>query len=357
MLLTNEAPMSEESLLRGHRILENLLEQFLGILQDARRRAVNLDRGELHARCLQALAEAARGGTSVLLLAREPGELALELSSGPLPCAPERMHMRLSAEERTRVCADPPALGAQPSMRILAGELLGTSEVFACGLVHHEQVQGALVLIPATAPLTDRERDLLRHVTTEIGVLLQTADAFAGLVDTSMLDELTGLFNHRYLGRRLRQELSRASRHGHPLSLLFCDIDDFRAYNHTFGQMAGDHLLRDLAGFFHPGTRRPDVTFSFRASDVPVRYGGEEFVVLLPETPAAGARTKAERLCRAVAATPFTGAHSQPLGNVSVSVGVATFPEDASDAVAILDAARTALDRAKQGGKNQVQTA
>lgn len=171
-------------------------------------------------------------------------------------------------------------------------------------------------------------------------------------------DYLTGLFNRRYLDEQLVREVARARRDGQPLSLCMADVDHFKRYNDSLGHLAGDDCLRAVARALSLGTMRPGDTVS--------RYGGEEFVVVLPATDAAGAQTVAERMRTRVAALGLPHAAS-PLGQVTISVGVVscqpgpkeapTAEQDAKDAATaarLLRAADEALYRAKNQGRNGV---
>ncbi len=167
-------------------------------------------------------------------------------------------------------------------------------------------------------------------------------------------DGLTGLFNHRYFQERTEQELHRAARFGHTLSLAFFDLDHFKAYNDANGHPQGDEALVTLATILTSGSRAADVVARVRRPDVVARYGGEEFVMLLPETGKPGAAIMAERLRAAVEAHPFAGEKSVPGGRLTVSVGVATFPDDAATRPDLIARADEAVYRAKATGRNRV---
>lgn len=159
------------------------------------------------------------------------------------------------------------------------------------------------------------------------------------------LDGLTGAYNHRFLHQILDSEISRCDRYGHHISLLMIDVDDFKCYNDVNGHPAGDKLLRELSDLLQEQTR---------AGDFVARYGGEEFAIVLTETSSAGSTIFAERLVVTVAQTPFDRGESQPLGRVTVSIGVASYPEDAATKNELVKTADIALYRAKTAGKNQV---
>jgi len=136
-------------------------------------------------------------------------------------------------------------------------------------------------------------------------------------------DDLTGLFNHRYFQQRILLEIDRAQRYPESFSILFIDLDDFKCYNDTNGHLEGDRLLKDLSALFLRG---------FRKTDVVARYGGDEFVVILPETPKNHARRIAAKLHRRVAGYPFANCDRMPGECITISIGLATYPEDGTSA-------------------------
>ena len=165
------------------------------------------------------------------------------------------------------------------------------------------------------------------------------------LRELAIRDGLTGLYNHRYFQEALDMELARSRRHKLSFSLLFIDLDNFKQYNDTHGHPEGDRLLKDMARM---------VCARLRSTDVVARYGGEEIIILLPETPKDNAVVCAENLRRMIASHPFPGRETQPLGIVSMSMGVAAFPEDGEDARQLIRMADDALYRAKKEGRNRV---
>lgn len=157
-------------------------------------------------------------------------------------------------------------------------------------------------------------------------------------------DGLTGLYNHRQFQQALREQLARANRYEKPLSLLMFDIDNFKAFNDTFGHPAGDRALVTVAGILRNAFREGDLLF---------RYGGEEFAALLPETTLEEAFLVADRARSAVAETAPRLLNEMPT-NLTVSVGVATCPRDGINPDVLLKASDSLLYRAKLGGKNRV---
>lgn len=160
----------------------------------------------------------------------------------------------------------------------------------------------------------------------------------------SITDPLTGLHNRRYLEARLTEELSRSKRYEYPLSFMMIDIDDFKLYNDRNGHQAGDRALEITAQCLRAALRKVDVAS---------RYGGEEFSILLPQTTLQEAGVLADRIRRKILSAQFPHGKSQPLGAVSVSIGLSTLSASLDSAEAIVRAADRALYHAKSHGKNR----
>lgn len=160
-------------------------------------------------------------------------------------------------------------------------------------------------------------------------------------------DPLTGLFNRRYFEETLRRELNRAERDGKPLSLVMLDIDHFKKLNDTFGHDAGDTALKIVGEILGRRTR---------AGDVACRYGGEEFALVFPGMPANVASARVENL-RAQIESQDIYFHGRALGEVTVSAGVAIYPEHAGDMESLIHAADNALYKSKEAGRNRVTIA
>ena len=158
-------------------------------------------------------------------------------------------------------------------------------------------------------------------------------------------DGLTGLFNHRHFQDLLAHEVARSTRYERIFSMLFIDLDYFKQYNDTHGHLDGDDLLRAMAVCLKRYIRK---------SDILARYGGEEFTIILPSTSKKDAQVAAEKIRRFVEEYPFHGQETQPSGNVTISIGVSTFPDDGSDAPSIVNQADKAMYQAKNSGRNRV---
>jgi diguanylate cyclase (GGDEF)-like protein len=159
----------------------------------------------------------------------------------------------------------------------------------------------------------------------------------------AITDPLTGLYNYGFFRERLSLELERAHLTGDPVALAMFDLDHFKHYNDSHGHQEGNRVLQNVAELLRDTGRRGDVL---------ARYGGEEFVALLYGATGSDARRFAETFRAAVSAKGFPGEANQPLGRMTVSSGVAGFPLDAQDDIALVKVADTRLYRAKEKGRN-----
>jgi diguanylate cyclase (GGDEF)-like protein/putative nucleotidyltransferase with HDIG domain len=176
-------------------------------------------------------------------------------------------------------------------------------------------------------------------------LLIHRSLSVPALQEEARVDPKTGLFNARYFAATLADELGRAQRFERPLTLIMADLDLLRDINNTYGHLAGDAVLKGIAETFRA---------QLRHYDVPARFGGEEFAILLPETPPEQAFEIAERIRRAVAAGTFDVETSSEPIRATVSIGVAGFPRDAADANELIHQADLAVYRAKLQGRNRV---
>ncbi|OGW16298.1 MAG: hypothetical protein A2035_00895 [Nitrospirae bacterium GWA2_42_11] len=181
----------------------------------------------------------------------------------------------------------------------------------------------------------------LAHAFNKMAASIQ--ESHNELVRLSSVDGLTGLYNHREFQKRLEAEINRASRHGSTLSLLLIDIDYFKKVNDTYGHQSGDEVLHILGDF---------ILKKIRISDFAARYGGEEFSIILPETTSSNAFIFSERLRKEINLLATTVLGKETI-NITVSIGIATFPEDSSKREWLIKAADQALYFAKQKGRNK----
>lgn len=167
------------------------------------------------------------------------------------------------------------------------------------------------------------------------------------LRELSTRDHLTGLFNRRYLEETLERELLRAVRKGGALGLIMMDVDDFKRFNDVHGHAMGDAILREVGKL---------LLGHVRGEDIPCRYGGDEFIIILPDASQPATYERAEYFCE-YARQPHFKFEGQTLDAVTLSMGVAVFPEHGSTSDAILRSADSALYRAKHAGRGQVVVA
>jgi diguanylate cyclase (GGDEF)-like protein len=167
------------------------------------------------------------------------------------------------------------------------------------------------------------------------------------LREQAIHDPLTGLFNRRYLEESLQRELHRAQRQSHSIALIMLDIDHFKMVNDTYGHEAGDEVLKNIAALLQEYSRK---------SDIACRFGGEEFILILPETTLEVAIQRAETLRQAVM-TRDVSVGKVEIKNLSISLGVASFPQHAQSIKEIMAEADQALYKAKATGRNRVMVA
>lgn len=164
-------------------------------------------------------------------------------------------------------------------------------------------------------------------------------------MELAIKDGLTEVYNHRYLHEVLSREIERAKRYPANLSLLMVDVDDFKRYNDVNGHLAGDRALRAVAKTLSGGIRQVDLV---------ARYGGEEFAIILPNANKHTAHTLAARLRSRVSQLRVEGEEAFPGGQLTVSIGLATYPDDATTKDDLITRADKALYRAKAYGKNRI---
>jgi diguanylate cyclase (GGDEF)-like protein len=168
------------------------------------------------------------------------------------------------------------------------------------------------------------------------------------LLDQATHDGLTGLYNYRYFQEALSREIARSTRHGKSFSLILLDVDSFKRYNDKNGHQLGDDALRIIGEILLQRIRK---------SDIAARYGGDEFVVLLPEVGREHGMQIAEALREAIAGHPFHGRKTQPRGSVTASFGMAVYPEDGPDHSSLFREADRTMYLAKEAGGNCVYPA
>jgi diguanylate cyclase (GGDEF)-like protein len=216
----------------------------------------------------------------------------------------------------------------------------------ATRLTQGDEPLGLLALRKAGgAPVDADEARLVESVAGLAAIAISNARLHQKMVRLSQTDALTGAHNRRSLFARLEQELERSRRFEHSMAVALVDVDRFREYNEAVGHAAGDAVLRTVARLLGGAVRRVDLV---------ARYGGEEFAVVLARADRAAALAAAEKLRATVEEAALPHPASGP-GRVTISVGVAVFPDDAGELGALVDAADAALFAAKRAGRNVVR--
>jgi diguanylate cyclase (GGDEF)-like protein len=204
----------------------------------------------------------------------------------------------------------------------------------------------AIIAKQQAAPLEVSEADL-RELNKQLSRnLAEIQKQHLKLEDQVIRDSLTGLYNRRYLDERLERDLARAKRYGFPVSLAMIDLDYFKQINDTYGHRAGDEVLKTLGSMLQATSRE---------GDIPCRYGGEEFIVVLPRMPLGIATKRAEEWRIAFDKLKINAGDAHI--HSTMSIGLATFPDHADSAGELIELADKALYRAKSAGRNQLTIA
>ncbi len=222
-------------------------------------------------------------------------------------------------------------------------EKLATSNVkLLCPIKSRGRLIGILALggKRSGGPYSHGDIELVKSIAIQASVIIENAQLYTQATIRANTDGLTGLYNHRHFHESLEHEIARGARFGTVFSVVMLDIDFFKAYNDTYGHLAGDQLLRTMGELIRSSIRSMDVAF---------RYGGEEFTVLLPEARLDDAYKVAERIRKTIESK----ASSKPIP-VTVSLGVASWPSDGVTREEIIGCADAALYRAKQAGRNRI---
>lgn len=212
-----------------------------------------------------------------------------------------------------------------------------------------DTVIGAInVSRPVDQPFSSQERETVQAVAHLISFSITNARLYAQVKELSVRDKLTGLYNRRHGDETIAREIKRASRFNRDLTLLMIDIDHFKNYNDRYGHPEGDRVLQMFASI---------IKSSIRDVDYVARWGGEEFVVLLPSTDLEGGYYVAEKIRRNIRKYPFPNRSTQPNRRFSVSVGLAVYPDCVSTQEDLISCADRALYEAKGSGRDRVITA
>jgi diguanylate cyclase (GGDEF)-like protein len=191
----------------------------------------------------------------------------------------------------------------------------------------------------------NHRRQLIHSASEHISLSIANLKLQDHLRQQSIRDILTGLYNRRHMEESLRREIARADRSGKPCGVIMVDVDHFKKFNDSYGHQAGDALLKGLGAFMQRHVR---------GEDIPCRYGGEEFILILPGADAEGAYKRAEQIRAEVETSLKVPYDNGFLPQVTISLGVACYPIHAQSAEQTVKAADAALYHSKQDGRNRV---
>jgi len=226
--------------------------------------------------------------------------------------------------------------------------LVNDEKVGIFPLIGKKTLLGCIVAHSNTDRLSEKEIDYLDQLSKQSSITIQRANTYVEVLQHATLDALTGLNNRRQFETRLKQEVASAKRQGNSLCAMMLDVDFFKKVNDTYGHAAGDCVLKSVAA---------TVKSALRESDIPSRYGGEEFAIMLPFTKIDEASAVAQRLRKAIESTPVNVAREKGeddlIVNVTVSIGVNEFGANDSEGD-LFEKADKALYEAKTSGRNKV---
>ena len=220
----------------------------------------------------------------------------------------------------------------------------GIRSIVHLPLIAKDEVIGSLIIASYQPDAYSKEEiRLLEHLASQIATPVKNSQLYLKAEQRSRVDDLTGLFNRRYFEEQIKDDIARCSRYGGMFSLLMLDLDNFKAYNDIYGHPSGDKLLNQIGRIIRD---------SIRSADRPFRYGGDEFIVVLPETKDEDACVVAERVRKQV-----VDAMEAKQAGVTCSIGLASYPSDGVLPDELVTAADTALYHAKETGGNHVYLA
>jgi len=223
---------------------------------------------------------------------------------------------------------------------------ISSRSVLLVPMVAHGKTIGVLTAESSqVGAFGEKEQKIVLVVARAAGMALENAMLHKKMEELTITDELTGIYNYRYFAMKMKEEQRRAVRYDLPLSLIMLDIDWFKRFNDTYGHEVGNLVLKGITSV---------VKRCIRDVDIFCRYGGEEFVVILPQTPRTEAEQIGERIRHQIERAVFGGGEGIPDLKVTVSVGITSYPENGRPDDDLLSVADTALYRAKGSGKNKV---
>ncbi len=335
---------------RSLAVRDRMLHELQALLEISRAGAVEHDEGELASLVGEIVLRTSRADCAVISRWDESSALLEVLAqAGHLAGPVDRSRIDLTGLPRLRqVLLDgTPHLVRSRSSHVDSGaqsllQRMGARQVLMLPLVAGGRTIGLLELYLATEDrvFTAHEVEVYGTMASHAAAALQNVRLMGQLREAADMDQLTAVHNNRYLRSRLNQEVARATRSDRPLSVLLLDLDGFKAINDQHGHADGDRVLQNVAA---------TLRLAVRANDIVARYGGDEFVVVMPETDLPAARQVAERVVSSIRAVRHPLSDGSE-GSVACSVGLALFPTDGRTAGRLLRSADAAMYQVKRGG-------
>src|SRR5574340_293841 len=292
---------------------------------------------------------------SFLLVDQETGDLVFEKTSGKKEDKRKLKKMRMKIGEgiagwvaRELIPVVVPDVSADPrfSSRVDKQITLKTKTIMCVPIKSKGNILGVLEIVNKTTnePFTKDDLNLILRIVDHAAIAIERASLYQKMEELSITDDLTKLFNTRYLDRTLEIEISRSNRHRSSLSLIFMDVDHFKTINDNYGHLVGSKLLVEMGQL---------LIKCLRTVDIVARYGGDEFVIVLPQTPPENAVQIAERIRKSIEHNVFLKKDAYSL-RMTASFGVASYPDSAKSKEDLLRLADEAMYRVKYQTRNGV---
>lgn len=321
------------------------LRRHVALLETGQRIATTLDRDRLVTTACSSFEQATDAQAVMLFFRQGDGELRPEGATGIEQPEAEKLSRQLAGPLKE--------LLAMPAADIVRGKELAADALpppletaFAVPAIDGDLTLGFAVLLFADR-VTESSATSAAYLARHLGLALRNLGRFAEVEDLAYLDDLTHLFNIRYLDLVLEREIQENPSSAKPFSLLFLDLDYFKSVNDTHGHLVGSKLLVEVARL---------IKGCVRDQDVVCRYGGDEYVILLRGTDSGGALKVGERIRRTIETHHFLAREGYGL-SITTCIGVASFPEHAIDKASLLDFADRAMYRGKKGTRNVIYMA
>ncbi len=336
---------------RGLRAENDHLRTLLSTMDDCRSLAAAVEPAEIHGIALEVLLRRLGRSRGVAVFRGNPSLETEDLAvRGFSDAESDRLRLAFGGPKRPAVdeVGEAQVLGDGELLDLLVASGVETERCLLVPMDAPNQGESGFVLLPEDRrPFAPEDLEIARMVASYGQVGVYNAERYLRAKERAFVDDVTGAYNARYLFAALEHEVRRADRYDSPLTVVFIDIDRFKLVNDQHGHLVGSRTLRGLAEVLGGCIRQVDTL---------ARYGGDEFTILLADTDHQTGATVAERIRAAVAETTFEAGAGKTI-QITVSVGVASFPAHGETAEALIDSADKAMYRAKSLGRNRISSA